>query len=173
MILVYLPMTKDAFYAVETEYINSVAFTANTDPRNVKVLNVIEISTSSSMNRLLLSVSVQIQTSILIQLVHLRSIEDNDLLNRNLNKNGLPNGTIVVQSVTQNSNPSPASNINLPSAPSPNTSLSSERNEIPTSSSSGLPIGIIIGGAAGAVLLVVISFLLYRRKRMTALASVS
>jgi hypothetical protein len=97
--VVILPMSKTDFLANEKLYIASVASTADVNSENVKILSIDEISTrSASSGRLLMAVSVNVQTSILIASGQHSNINDQTLLNSNLNKNGLPSGRLIMQS---------------------------------------------------------------------------
>ena len=94
-------MTRTAFKAMQDTYIESIATTAGVSRENVKIVSVEEVSTQSSRNhhtdRLLLAISIHIQTSVLLPMGQQARLSDQTVLNRNLNKNGLPSGSIVVQ----------------------------------------------------------------------------
>jgi hypothetical protein len=143
-------MTKTAFLAVEAQYIASVAATAGVDSTDVLVLNIVEISTISlrmMARRSLLSTSVSVETAVQVPYGQQAYLQDQSLLNSNLNKNGLPSGTLVLNSST----PSPAT-------PAPASS--------PAAASSAVPIGAIIGGVAGLVGLGGLLAAVYQRQRL-------
>ncbi len=113
VIMVNLPMTKTDFLANQDIYIVSVAKTAGTNPENVKILSVEEVSARSLKiisARLLLATFVRVKTSVLISASQQNNIKDQSLLNSNLNKNGLPSGILVIQytSVLDATTPAPA-----------------------------------------------------------------
>ena len=143
-------MTKTAFLAVEAQYIASIAATAGVDSTDVLVLNIVEISTISlrmMARRSLLSTSVSVETAVQVPYGQQAYLQDQSLLNSNLNKNGLPSGTLGVNSST----PSPAT-----TAPAYS----------PAAASSAVPIGAIIGGVAGLVGLSGLLAAVYQRQRL-------
>eukprot|EP00291_Cryptomonas_curvata_P014552 CAMPEP_0172154500 /NCGR_PEP_ID=MMETSP1050-20130122/2073_1 /TAXON_ID=233186 /ORGANISM="Cryptomonas curvata, Strain CCAP979/52" /LENGTH=288 /DNA_ID=CAMNT_0012823231 /DNA_START=411 /DNA_END=1277 /DNA_ORIENTATION=- len=151
-------MTKTAFIAKEDMYIASVASTAGVNRENVKVLGIEEVSARSSRiitGRLLLATSVHVQTSVLIPVGQQTNIKDQSLLNTNLNKNGLPSGTLVVQytytSATNLTTPAPGSG-------------GSEPEAVPAAASN-VPIGAIVGGAVGFSTFIFITLLALRYRR--------
>jgi hypothetical protein len=132
VIVVMLPMSKTIFVAKEGLYISSIATTAGVSSENVKILSIDEVSTRSSRivtGRLLLEVSVNVKTSVILAVGQQTYIKDQTVLNSNLNKNGLPSGTLVVQ------NPSVV-NVTTP------VSVSGDLF-------SNFPVGAIIGGVVG------------------------
>uniref|UniRef100_A0A7S0QWG2 NAD(P)(+)--arginine ADP-ribosyltransferase n=1 Tax=Cryptomonas curvata TaxID=233186 RepID=A0A7S0QWG2_9CRYP len=139
-------------------YIASVASTAGVNRENVKVLGIEEVSARSSRiitGRLLLATSVHVQTSVLIPVGQQTNIKDQSLLNTNLNKNGLPSGTLVVQytytSATNLTTPAPGSG-------------GSEPEAVPAAASN-VPIGAIVGGAVGFSTFIFITLLALRYRR--------
>jgi hypothetical protein len=156
VIIVTLPMTKTVFISNQDKYITSVARTAGVSPENVKVLSIDEVSTRSSRivsARLLMATSVHVQTSVLISMGQLSrsNIKDQGLLNSNLNENGLPSGTLVVQSTSKS-----VLDITTPS-PLPGGSAASG-----SAASSNVPLGAVIGGTVGFSLLVAVTCLALR-----------
>jgi hypothetical protein len=147
IIIVTLPMTKTAFVANQDKYIASVARTAGVDPESVKILSIDEVSTRSSKiitSRLLLAISVRVQTSVIVSMGQQSNFKDQSLLNSHLNENGLPSGTLLVQ---------PTSNSTLDVAtPAP----------LPGESSSNVPLGAIVGGTVGFLLFITVTFLALR-----------
>ena len=102
-IMISLPMTRTAFKAIQDKYIESVATTAGVISENVKILSVDEVSTSRLITgRLLLAISVHVQTSVLIPMGQQARLSNQALLNSNLNKNGLPSGTLSVHTLDAN-----------------------------------------------------------------------
>ncbi len=168
VIMISLPMTKAAFNAIQDKYIASVATAAGVSRENVKILSIDEVSTRSSRfitGRLLLATSVHVQTSISIPVGQQTSIKDQAVLNSNLNKNGLPSGTLVVLNIY-------TSAANTTTTPTPGGSGGSG-TEAPSVSgaatSSNLPIAAIVGGGVGgfsalALLAICLAFR-YRRNR--------
>ena len=158
--MVSLPMTKTAFVAIQDMYIASVATTAGVVRENVKILSIDEVSTRSSViitGRSLLTSSVRIQTSVLIPVGQQTSIQDQSLLNNNLNKNGLPSGTLVVQSTyTSTANTTVLT---------PGGSGASGTEVASVSGAASLPIAAIVGGAVGFSALVAFTLLAFRYTR--------
>jgi hypothetical protein len=151
VIVVMLPMSKSSFIEKEDMYINSVATTAGVTRENVKILSIDEVSVRSARivtGRLLLEVSVHVQTSVIIAVGQQTYIKDQTVLNSNLNKNGLPSGTLVVQNPTVVNVTAPVSG--------------------PGDSSSNVPVGAIVGGVVG--ISVLLAALLVPRLRKTSLA---
>jgi hypothetical protein len=187
VIMVTLPMTKTTFIANEDKYIASVATSAGVSQENVKILNVEEVSTRTSRivsARLLLAISVQVQTSILTPIGQPTHIEDQSVLNSNLIRNGLPSGTLVVQYTYLS-----VMNITTPAASAEPVGSGTSRAETPSvnvttpapwpgatkvetasgsAASSNVPIGAIAGGAVGFLALVTAIFLAWRLKNFTA-----
>jgi hypothetical protein len=157
VLMISLPMTKTAFVAIQDIYIASVATTAGVIRENVKILSIDEVSTRSSRiiaGRFLLSASVRVQTSVLIPVGQQTSIQDQTALNRNLNKNGLPSGTLVVQ----NTYTSTANTTTL--TPGGSGGSGTEAAVVPASSN--VPIAAIVGGAVGFSALLAITILAFR-----------
>ena len=137
VITVSLPLSKVAFITVEDLYIASVAATAGVIVENVKIISLQEFSSRallSTWQLLSASLSVQVQTSVLMSsLSGLQSnnIEDQSILNRNFNKNGLPSGQLVLSladAKSSASTPVPVSNgasaaADSPSGPASSSSL--------------------------------------------------
>jgi hypothetical protein len=97
---VTLPMTKTVFLANQDAYISSVATTAKVTREKVQILSIDEVSTRSLRlipARLLLATFVLVQTSVAIPAGKQTYIQDQAVLNSNLNKYGLPHGSLVVQ----------------------------------------------------------------------------
>jgi hypothetical protein len=163
VIVVTLPMSRTVFIAIEDKYIASVATTAGVIRENVKILSIDEISGRSSKiltRRLLLATSVRVQTSVLIEIGQRSNIKDQSVLNSNLNKNGLPSGTLIVQSTYL-----PADYTTTP-APGAGSFAGSGSD---AASASDFPIGAIVGGTVGFSGLLVFSILAHRlRKRYKA-----
>jgi hypothetical protein len=159
IIMVTLPMTKAAFLTKENLYIASVATTAGVNRENVKVLSIDEISSRSLRSytgRLLLAAYVQVQTSVLVPIGQQPYIKDQLVLNSNLNNNGLPSGTVVVQHLY------PSVGSGTTPAPGPGDSVGEETGSAATSNA---PIGTIVGGAVGFLILLVGSFLALRFRK--------
>jgi hypothetical protein len=138
-----LPMSKAWLITKQDMYISSVATTAGVARENVKILSIDEVSTRSSRistERLLLGVSVSVQTSVIIVAGQQTYIKDQTVLNSNLNTNGLPSGTIFVQS----------------------PSVVKETTPAPALGGSNLPLGPIVGGAIGLLVFVAGTFLGYK-----------
>ncbi len=159
--MVTLPMTRAAFLANEEKYISSVAATAGVNRENVKVVNVDEVSTRSSRTvtgRLLLATLVNVQTSVIIATGDQTYFRDQTVLNSNLNKNGLPSGTLVVQNILALS-----SDITTPSpASAQGTSEASPFSQMQ----------LIVGGSIGfSVLLAIMAFLVHRLRTSKAFSS--
>ncbi len=136
---VVLPMTKTYFIANQDLYISSVAQTAGVKSDMVKILSIDEVSTRASKiitGRLLLAASIQVQTSVIIAVGQHTDIKDQSVLNGNLNKNGLPSGTLVVQT--------PSVVVTTPAS---------------GPGDSNVPVGAIIGGTVGFLVLVAGTFL--------------
>ena len=165
ILVVTLPMSKEAFIANEDKYIQSVAATADVIPENVDVISIDEIASASSRRmavRLLLSVSVRVQTSVVLAQGQKTSIGDQSALNANLNKSGLPSCSLLVLQTTTSSplasvtTPAPtASEIFILSTPAPSGVAGSE-------GSSNILLSAIIGGAGGFLALLAGSFLFFR-----------
>jgi hypothetical protein len=163
-------MTKAAFIAIEDRYIASVAATANVLPQNVMILSIDEISATSSrmITRVLLrGISVHVQTMVLIAVGQQTNIEDQSVLNTNLNKNGLPSGTLDVQQMN-----SPvtvavaAAAVVTITTPAPGGSgLFGAATASGSAASSNIPIGAIVGGVGGGAVLFVLTFLALRYKK--------
>ncbi len=151
-------MTKTVFVASQDKYVASVARTAGVNPGSVKILSIDEVSTRSSKiitSRLLLATSVRVQTSVIISMGQPSNLRDQSLLNSHLNENGLPSGTLIVQSTSNSildlATPSP-----LP-------------GESGSASSSNVPLGAIVGGTVGFLLFAAVTFLaLQFRKKYAA-----
>jgi hypothetical protein len=142
--MVTLPMTKSIFAANEYRYISSVATTAGVVRENVKVLSIDEIATQTSrkMIRLLrLAIFIHVKTSILMEIGQITNIQES-LLNSNLQKYGLPSGTLFIQNV----NTSVVTNVSV----GPGSTAASADN---------IPIGAIVGGAGGFAVLVGVTIL--------------
>jgi hypothetical protein len=150
VIVVTLPMTKTAFIAIEENYIVSVASTAGVIRENVKILGIDEISTRTSKvftQRLLLTTSVNVQTSILIAVNEQTYIANQTVLNSNLNKNGLPSGTLVVQYPPGHT----VTSLVNETTPAPDIRGSGGSVAENSSGSSSVPVGVIVGGVVGFV----------------------
>jgi hypothetical protein len=165
VIMISLPMTKAAFNAIQDKYIASVATAAGVSRENVKILSIDEVSTRSSRfitGRLLLATSVHVQTSVLIPVGQQTSIKDQSVLNSNLNKNGLPSGTLFAQY-------SYTSAANTTTTPTPGGSGGSGTEAASVSgaaTSSNLPIAATVGGGVGGFsALLAITFLAFRYHR--------
>jgi hypothetical protein len=151
IIMVTLPMTKTVFVANQDKYVASVARTAGVNPESVKILSIDEVSTRSSKiitSRLLLAMSVRVQTSVIISMGQQSNLRDQSLLNSHLNENGLPSGTLLVQS-TSNSILDIATPAPLP-------------GESGSASTSDVPLGAIVGGTVGFFLFAAVTFLAHR-----------
>ncbi len=175
VIIVTLPLTKIIFILNEDKYIASVATTAHVFPQNVKILRIDEISTRFSRTitgRLLLSTSVRVQTSVLIAIGQQTNIRDQSVLNGNLNKNGLPSGTLVVQNFL--SSVVDVSTLTLTPTPSPGgigsansdsgSSQSLSQDAVASSTSSSVPIGVIVGSTVGFACLLTVTLLVLRSR---------
>ena len=163
LIVVILPMSQNAFMANEEKYVESVASTAGVVKENVKVLSVEEISTRASTKialRVLLGASVRVQTSVLLELGQQTHLEDVSLLNANLVKNGLPNGTLAVQFTTQSAG---ASGVTASSS----TTVGGETTPAPSASKSATTsIGTIAGASVGCLVLVVYASIVVRNQKL-------
>lgn len=162
IIIISLPMTKSAFMTNQALYIASIAKTAGVLVENIKILSVDEVSSRSLRTvsgRLLLAASVRVLTSILIPVGQQTSIKDQAVLNSNLNQNGLPSGTLVVQDASGYTS---ASNT---ATPSPNAGVSLPEAASGSATSSNIPIGAIVGGAGGFLVLLAATVLMLRYKR--------
>jgi hypothetical protein len=160
IIMVTLPMTKTAFLANENLYIASVATTAGVNRENVKILRIDEISSRSLRNnteRVLLATTLQVQTSVIVPIGQQTNIKDQMMLNSNLNKNGLPSGTLVVQ----HSNPS----VGSVTTPAPGPGGSGGEATSGSAATFNAPIGAIVGGAVGFLILLVGSFFAFRLRK--------
>ncbi len=158
VIVVTLPMTKSVFIANEDMYIASVAVTAGVLRENVKILSIDEVSTRSSRiitGRLLLAASVRVQTSVQIAAGQQTNIKDQTVLNSNLNKNGLPSGTLVVQY-------NYVSGVSI-TTPAPGTGGSDPGAS--NAASSNVPLGAVVGGAVGFSVLLAGSILALRWRK--------
>ena len=96
VLLITLPMTKSEFLGKEDAFIVSVAVAADVPPASVRVLSIDEVFTRaglSALKRMLLATSVQVRTSIATAR---GSTFNQNFLNTLLNRNGLPNGTVLV-----------------------------------------------------------------------------
>jgi hypothetical protein len=136
---VVLPMAKSYFIANQDLYISSVAQTAGVKSNMVKILSIDEVSTRSSRivtGRLLLAASIQVQTSVIVAVGQHTDKIDQNVLNGNLNKNGLPSGTLVVQT--------PSVVVTAPAS---------------GPGDSNVPVGPIIGGTVGFLVLLAVAFL--------------
>jgi hypothetical protein len=156
--MVTLPMTKTDFLRSENKYITSVASSMGVIRENVKILSVSEISTRSSMpntRQLLLAISVRVKTSILIAAGQKTYIEDRSVLNNNLNLNGLPNCTLIVQIRGNDTTLS----ISEASTPAPGNSDSSG-----SAVASNVLAGAVAGGIVGFIVVLVVTFLTFRFK---------
>jgi hypothetical protein len=167
VIVVTLPMTKTEFFAIEDKYIVSVATTANVIRENVKVISIDEISTRSFrmiLGRVLLATSVHVQTSVLVGAGQqtLTDINFQSELNRNLNKNGIPSGSLVVQYKK-------VASVDI-TTPAPDlVCLGGTVAEGMTRSAaaSNFPVGAVIGGSVGFAVLLGITVLAFVcRKRL-------
>jgi hypothetical protein len=160
VILVTLPMTKAVFLSNQDRYIASVAATAGVLPENIKIVSIDEISTRSSRiitARLLLATSVIVQTSVLIAVGQKTSIKDQSILNSNLNGNGLPSGTLVVQDADKS-----VADVTTP-VPWP---IGLGAQTAPASAASpNVQIYAIIGGTVGLCALIAITFLVLRLRK--------
>ena len=156
-------MSKTEFLANEQKYITSVSITAGVARTNVKILNVKEISTRRMALRLLLTPSVQVQTSVLLAYGQQTLIQDQSVLNANLISNGLPNCTLVVQNMTLflvgGVTPSPGSDSNGSGSFSIQTPTPSGSG---SSTASSVPIGKVVGCVAGFCALLVGGLTCYR-----------
>ena len=162
VILVILPMSKNAFIAAEQGYIESVAATACVFKENVKILDIEMISTRASKAfalRMLLGTSVAVTTSVLLASGQKTYIQDQSMLNSNLLKNGLPSGTLAVQS--NNTHWQSADSVTSPSATTPSP-YSSDSDSAATTSNN--PIGAIVGGAVGGLVLIAVVVLVGRKR---------
>ena len=160
VILVVLPMSKNAFMAAEQGYIESVAATAGVIKENVKILDIEEISTRASKAfalRMLLGTSVSVTTSVLLASGQQTYIQDQSVLNSNLLKNGLPSGTLAVQS----NNTQSADSVSSLSATIPSPYSSGSDSSATTSNN---PIGAIVGGAVGGLALIAVVILVGRKR---------
>jgi hypothetical protein len=162
-------MTKAAFIAIEDRYIASVAATANVLPQNVMILSIDEISTTPSrmITRMLLrGISIHVQTMILIAVGQQTNIEDQSVLNTNLNKNGLPSGTLGMQQMNSAVTVTVAAALVTITTPAPGGSgLLGAATASGSAASSNIPIGAIVGGVGGAAVLSVVTFLALRYKK--------
>ena len=152
-------MSKAAFLTLESAYILSIATTAGVNSNSVKVLSVDEFATRSFriiFARRLLATSVHVQTSVVIASGQQNLIQDQSALNANLIKNGLPSCTLEVQF--------PSTAMVGITTPAPNGLGSASSS---SSSSSNIPIGAIVGGAVGLVLMVFGGCVFYRKKLQT------
>ena len=160
VILVVLPMSKNAFMAAEQGYIESVAATAGVIKENVKILDIEEISTRASKAfalRMLLGTSVSVTTSVLLASGQQTYIQDQSVLNSNLLKNGLPSGTLAVQS----NNTQSADSVTSSSATTVSPYSSGSDSSATTSNN---PIGAIVGGAVGGLVLIAVVVLIGRKR---------
>ena len=160
VILVVLPMSKNAFMAAEQGYIESVAATAGVIKENVKILDIEEISTRASKAfalRMLLGTSVSVTTSVLLASGQQTYIQDQSVLNSNLLKNGLPSGTLAVQS----NNTQSADSVTSSSATTVSPYSSGSDSSATTSNN---PIGAIVGGAVGGLALIAVVILVGRKR---------
>ena len=154
VIVVTLPMSQTAFLAIEERYIQSISTTAGVDPADVKILSINEISSRKfRVVRLLLATAVRVQTSVILASSQMTNIENQSLLNSNLNQNGLPSGTLVVQNTGQS-----ALNNSAPSTDA--AAVISPVSE--TSSPSYIPSSMIAGVLVGFVILIAVVFLIRR-----------
>jgi hypothetical protein len=153
-------MSKTEFIAVEEKYIVSVATTFGIIKESVNVLNIEETSTRD-LNmvalRMLLEKSVSVKTSVLLANGRQIKMQDHSILNLNLLKNGLPNGTLVLATSSVNKNEHSTSNLSSVTAtPIPYGSGS-------TPSTSTIPIEIVVGSVV-SILLAALCVLLVCRK---------
>ena len=147
-------MSQTAFLAIEERYIQSISTTAGVDPADVKILSINEISSRKfRVVRLLLATAVRVQTSVILASSQMTNIENQSLLNSNLNQNGLPSGTLVVQNTGQS-----ALNNSAPSTDA--AAVISPVSE--TSSPSYIPSSMIAGVLVGFVILIAVVFLIRR-----------
>ena len=162
LILVVLPLSKNAFMAVEEGYIESVAVTAGVVQENVKILSVDEIFTrdfKATTLRMLLGTSVSVNTSVLLASGQQANIEDQSVLNGNLIENGLPSGTLTVQFTTPPGGLETAySSSAAVTTPAP-LAYGSE-------SGSQIPVWAIVGAAVGFVVFIVCGFLVCRKQNL-------
>ena len=144
---IILLMTKSAFLSLEAQFISSVAATAGVGSENVVVLDIVELSTRSlriMTRRALLATSVKVQTAVQVPYGHQAYLQDQSLLNSNLNKNGLPSGTLVMNSTIPGlTTPAPFSS--------------------PAAGSDAVPISAIIGGVVGLCAFVILLTAVFRR----------
>ena len=160
VILVVLPMSKNAFMAAEQGYIESVAATAGVIKENVMILDIEEISTRAFKAlalRMLLGTSVSVTTSVLLASGQQTYIQDQSVLNSNLLKNGLPSGTLAVQS----NNTQSADSVTSSSATTVSPYSSGSDSSATTSNN---PIGAIVGGAVGGLVLIAVVVLIGRKR---------
>jgi hypothetical protein len=151
LITVTFPMTRSAFIANEYSYISSVATTAGVVRENVKVLSIDEVAMQTSrkiIRLLLLAVSIHVQTSILVAIGQKTNLQDQVLLNSNLQKYGLPNGTLLIQNI--NSTLIGDTQLGGPVVDTMGSTAASAGSNT---------IGAIIGGAGGFTVLIVVTFL--------------
>ena len=150
-------MAKYLFLAVEDRYIASVAATAGISSKNVVILNIVEISTRSHKiigSRLLLTISVSVQTSVQVPYRQQAYIKNQSLLNSILIKNGLPSSTLVIDSLI----PSPTTSVSATPAPASSPA-----------SSDAVLIGATIGGVA--TLFILLTVVLYWKQILLTLAA--
>ena len=145
-------MSQTEFIAFEGLYIESVATASGANPENVKVLSINEVSTRRLTHvRLLLTTAVSVQTSILLVGTQKAYIEDHSVeyqtaLNRNLMNNGLPAGTLLIESTGTSVL---GSNSTTPSPKNFDNSLASGN-----ASKSNVPITTIVGAVVGFLIFI-------------------
>ena len=148
-------MSQAEFIAIEKIYIDCVAATAGVDPENVEILGIDEVSTRKfTAVRLLLATAVRVQTSVLLPVARQNDIEDQSALNRNLNKNGLPSGTLVVQSTNSSGFGT--------SAPALVASFASPMPESGNALVSNVYLTIIVGSVVGFVAVLIFGVVVHR-----------
>jgi hypothetical protein len=154
IIMVTLPMTKNAFLDKKEKYILSVATTAGVSYENVKIIRIDEVSTRSFRavtGKLRFATHVNVHTSVLTAVGNHIYFNEKSVLNIYLNINGLPSAALIVQK-------SSISSVDVTTPPP--APLASDNT-------SNLPMPLIAGSAGGFFVLLAVIVCLVRQLRIT------